>query len=153
MPPKPGNDGQTTHGICDPCAEALLAEAGVPLEDYLDSLDVPVLVVDSDVAAAYANREARQLTRRSLAELVGMRAGDVFDCSHRSLPGGCGRTIHCSGCALRQCFQSSHATGYPHFMVPATLSLYDPDHPSAVTLTITTVKRGDAVLLLLNRVE
>lgn len=146
-------DDVLSHGICEGCRENLLFQSGVSLKHYLDSLPLPVLVVDDDVRVLEANAKARDALGKDYKEITAHRGGTVFECAHARLPGGCGRTIHCSGCALRRAVTRTFQTGEPQSMVQATLSRADPDEPSAVSMLITTVKAGDAVFLRIDRIK
>lgn len=142
-----------THGMCGACAEVLFSEMPVSLEHYLEGLPQPVLVVDSDVTASLANPEAQKLIGKPLEAVAQKKGGELFNCVHAKHPAGCGRTIHCAACTIRQCVETTHATGEPQIMVPATLKQTDADANSAVALTITTVKRGELVVMLINALE
>lgn len=142
-----------THGICTTCAGILMPDIPISLQNYLDELSVPVLVVDSDGFGSIANKEAQKLIGKPLEKFTQRRGGDLFNCVHAQSPDGCGRTIHCSACIVRQSVTLTYQTGEPQVMIPATLKQGDPDSPAAVSLTITTVKRGDLVLLMIHKVE
>jgi hypothetical protein len=43
-------------------------------------------------------------------------------------------------------------TGEPQVQVPAILKRSDPDDPSSVTLTVTTIKRGDLVIVKIDKI-
>ena len=152
MPSREEDLGLVTHGICETCANALLSDSPVSLHSYLDSLSVPVLLVDSDVTSSFANREALKIIGKPLNWITGRKGGDVFVCAHAQSPEGCGKTIHCSGCAIRNSVMLTHETGEPQVMVPATLERGDLHGPASIALVITTVKQGDLVLLVINRV-
>jgi len=153
LPPVQGDSELISHGICETCAENFVANAPVPLERYLDTLPEPVLVVDNDVTASFLNRAAQAMTGKGPESSLHHRGGEVFECLYARHHEGCGRTIHCSGCAIRHAVMITHQTGEPNVAIPATLKKGDPDDPTAATLTITTVKRGNMVLLRLDKVE
>jgi len=143
---------EISHGICAPCVENLSFEEGVTVQRFIDSLPVPVLVVDADCRTEGMNRSAcEELALRSESvqhELL----GDVFTCVNSRMPGGCGRTIHCSGCAIRRAVTHTFATGDPQ-VFPATLAVGDPDQPAQIDLVITTIKTEGMVLLRLERLR
>lgn len=140
-----------SHGICPACVSNLTFQQGVSLHQFLDDFELPVLVVDGDVQVTDANAAACRVLGKEADELRGHRGGEVFECAHARLPGGCGRTLHCSGCAIRRSVTTTYRTGEPQSMVPASLSRGDPDDPSSIALSITTVKVGDLVLLRVER--
>ncbi len=141
----------TSHGLCEPCAFRLSAQLGVPLQQYLDSLGVPVTVVGADAAVLMASASADKVLARG-RPLPGLRMGDVFECANAQLPGGCGRTIHCSGCTLRRTVTDTFATGRSHLRVPASLRRGRNGEGDAVDLRITTEKAGGVVLLRVDHV-
>lgn len=151
--PAGGASGPVSHGMCHACATRFLRDCPVPLEQFLDDLPVPVLVVDSDVTAAYSNQEARKLAALPAEAIPGRKGGEVFNCVNAQTHEGCGHTIHCSGCVIRGSVLKTYASGQPQVLVPAVLKTGDPDHPASVALTITTMKRGESVVLMVNRAE
>lgn len=136
-----------THGICDGCRESLLSDLGTPLQQFIDSLPVPVLVAEEDVVVQAANTSARGLLGKTPEAIRGRLGGDVFDCAHAQLPEGCGRTIHCSGCTIRNTVTDTFSTGTPHVRVPATLKRGTVDDPENVQLYITTERVQGRVIL------
>ncbi len=142
---------EISHGICVPCAENLRFGKGVSLQRFIDSFPVPVLVVDADCRTEGMNKSALQLARRS-ASVQHELLGPVFTCVNSRMPGGCGRTIHCSGCAIRMAVTHTFATGELQ-LSPATLVVGDSDQPAEVCLIITTIKTDGMVLLRLQRLN
>lgn len=147
----PEDDGRITHGICDGCAGELQRARGLPLEEFVERLGAPVLLVDADHTVGLANGAAREVYGSAGAPLVGRRAGDVFECENARLPGGCGRTIHCSGCAIRRSIAHTQATGEPLQRVPATLRTDASQGPGDVELLISTARVGRRILLKVER--
>ena len=138
----------TSHGMCAACSEALASQDhGVPLKRHIDSIPVPILLVDSDNAVVMMNARASEMPSEKLDAAAKPFLGRVFDCVHSHLPEGCGRAIHCSGCQIRRSVAATLKTGQPQVLVPATLSIESPDRPSEAVFTITTVKRDGVVLL------
>lgn len=142
-----------SHGLCTACASNLYFQTGAPLLEFLNSLPVPILAVDDDGVTVAANAKACEVLGRSPASLRGQLGGEVFECVHARLPGGCGRTIHCSGCAIRRSVAETFATGVAQRMVPATLSVLEADSPREVALTLTTMRSGRVVVLRVDRME
>jgi len=109
-------------------------------------------LVNGNVEVSFLNRKAQELVGKDVEHAQGKLGGDVFECVNARLPGGCGGTIHCSGCAIRNSVSATYETGESRIRVPAPLRKGDPDHPTTVDLIITTMKRNDAVLLRLDEV-
>jgi len=143
-----------SHGICSDCSSMLRPQFGMSIDRYIDTLPVPVLateVYNGRIIVKAANEPACKAVGKELREVVQHLAGNVFECDHARLPEGCGRTMHCSGCAIRRSVMTTFETGEPQGMVPATLSRFAPDAPTVVAMTITTVKIGDLVVLRVDR--
>ncbi len=145
-------DGQTSHGICQACSDGFLSYDGVSLQTYIDSIPIPILVVDNNTGVVGTNAKACEELSRKPERLLDQLIGPVFDCTHSRLPQGCGRAIHCSGCVIRNCILTTFNTGEPQISVPATLTSENPDRLSEVVLTITTVKTAGLVVLRLEQI-
>jgi len=136
-----------THGLCEACAQHIFAQMGISMREYLDGFDEPVVVVDADGLVQTANAAARRLLGKSLPDIEGCKGGDVFECRYASLPEGCGRTIHCSGCTIRRTVMDTFESGGFHLRVPAYLNPKSPDDSHGFRYLISTKKMGHFVLL------
>jgi PAS domain-containing protein len=106
------DDPAITQGICEQCSGGFVAPASaVTLGEFLDQLGVPVLLMDDDVRVAGYNRAARELLGCRSQTLDGRLAGEVIECKNAGLPGGCGQTENCKGCAIRHAIATTHQTG------------------------------------------
>jgi hypothetical protein len=143
-------DTEISHGICSNCQDNVIFQEGVSLQRYIDSLAIPIFVVDSNIRVKAVNRRACQVLGKEPTEVVQHLGGNVFECEHARLPGGCGGTIHCSGCTIRKTVTKCFATGKPQSMIPAYLN---PDLPTSKTLSITTMKVSDFVMLRVDHLE
>jgi len=142
-----------SHGICGACSSNIEFQEGVKLRKYLDSLELPVLAVDSDVVVKIANGKALALLGKNAEAVGGKRGGNVFECEHARLPGGCGRKLHCSGCAIRRTVTETWQTGKPAVSVPAILNHAATAGKEAISLRISTEKIGEMVFLRIDRME
>ena len=105
-------DAPVSHGICEQCSiEAEFHREH--LDDLLNGLRGPVLAVDSEGTVLAINDMAAALLGSDAASMEGRLPGDVISCVYSELPGGCGRTTHCTGCAIRQAFEHTATTGEP----------------------------------------
>ena len=143
-------DTDLSHGICSNCRDNVIFQEGVPLLRYIDSLSIPIFVVDRNVMVTAVNRRACKVLGKDPSAIVQHLGGNVFECEHARLPEGCGGTIHCSGCTIRKTVTQCFKTGEPQSMVRAYLN---PDSPSSRTLTITTMKVADLVMLRVDHLE
>jgi PAS domain-containing protein len=136
-----------THGICDTCAANVMAQLSRPLQEFLDNLDVPILLIESGPLICTANRRARKLLDKQLSEIKGRRGGEVIECAHARLPGGCGNTVHCKSCTIRITVLETFATGKSSVRVPAYPDIQTLSGVKTMRFLITTEKVGDFVLL------
>lgn len=141
---EPG-EGAVSHGICASCRNNIDCQEGVALQSYLDSIPLPILVLDSEFQIAALNRKACEITGSDPKDSATRLPGDVFECEQARLPEGCGRAVCCSGCTIRRAVLKTFETGEPEIRIPATLTLGSDQ--SSVALSITTVKVDDVVML------
>ena len=142
-----------THGICENCSTNLLFQMGVELGEFLDSLKLPVVVVNGTGTIMTANHHARAMLRKGLSEIAGYKGGEVFECAYARLPEGCGKTMHCSGCTIRRTVMATFGTGRSCLKVPATLNRKNPEDPEKIKMLISTEKLDDLVLLRIDKIE
>ena len=117
-----GGACDVSHGMCQACADLYgRLWNGMPLSEYLDTLDAPVIVVNGDGCVLGANQKLAHLLGRERAELRGLLGGEAFACVHSLLPEGCGKTVHCRECTIRRTVQKVAKTGKPVSKVPAWL--------------------------------
>lgn len=141
----PGPD-PVSHGICPECAAGFEAEEGQALPDFLAHIGVPILLMDGDAEVLEINPSGQ--VRFRVSDLrPGIRMGEVFTCANASAPGGCGGTIHCSGCAIRMVVEETHRTGEPAVRVPATLRVTAPGAEPRAEFFLSSVRLGDRILL------
>jgi PAS domain-containing protein len=139
------------HGICAQCASILLSDNGYYLTAFLDGVDVPVIVIDSDARVLTANKQAREALHKDQKSIQGFRRGEVFECANAKLPGGCGNTVHCSGCTVHRTVMDTAETGRSHLRTPAYLHHGTPENFRRVDYFISTEKVGGAVLLRIDK--
>jgi hypothetical protein len=148
-----GCENVITHGICENCSTNLLFQMGVELRVFLDSLKLPVVVVNRRGTVVTANHQATTLLRKGLPEIEGYKGGEVFECAYARLPEGCGKTMHCSGCTIRKTVMETFGTGTSFLRVPATLNRNTLEEPEKIKLLISTERHADLVLLRIDEVE
>jgi len=146
------SDAAITHGICAECVTTYFGPQQAGLLDYIDGLNAPVVVVDASGRVSGANRQARALLQKELSEIEGFKGGDVFECSFAQLPGGCGNTIHCDACTIRNTVMDTFLSGKSHLKTPAYLLRGAPDNNQEIQFLISTEKVNDVVLLRIDKV-
>jgi len=155
LPQKTDNEEDVvSHGLCDPCAkEFMIEELGEPLNEYLDRLDIPVIVVGPEFVVSTANKRACALIGKSLLDIQEEQPGDVIECAHAEKPGGCGEQFHCKACTIRRTVQATFESGESFERVQAypDSGLFDGD--KRLTIEISTQKVGDLVFLRIDNLE
>lgn len=152
VPDKSHLEHAVTYGICSQCLNILFEPHQFNLTEFLDHLDATVIAVTPNASVICANKRARDMLHKEENEIEGCLGGDVFECAYAKLPGGCGKTIHCDGCTIRNTVIDTFTSGHCHFKTPAYLIQGTPDSTHKVDLLISTEKIMDVVLLEIDRV-
>ena len=136
--------------VCDECARRLLAECGVELGRYLEGLGSPVMLADADGVIVAASPLALERLGMEAEDVEGRLCGDVFRCVNASLPGGCGKTVHCRKCGLRKCIVATTGSKEPMSRVPVRLKTGDPGDPTWLGIVVATEYFSGVVMLRLD---
>jgi PAS domain-containing protein len=142
-----------THGICISCRDRLLSEGGQTLRDFLEKLNVPILLMDQQGCVLSINGPAQLLLGKKLHDIENRLAGEVIECVHSREPGGCGGTIHCKSCTIRKTVADTYASGNSHVGVPAYQDIGTLSESRQVRFLITTEKIGSRVMLRIDDVQ
>ncbi len=142
-----------SHGICRECLGGLMEGEGEPLSEYLDSLEIPIFVVDADGCVLLANTLAGKLVSKKESEIEGRLGGEVFECTYAKQPGGCGKTLHCRTCVIRNTVTHTRETGESCIRVPATQDLDSMAGIQRIRFLISTERVGDTVFLRIDEVQ
>ena len=142
-----------SHGVCPDCLPKFLAGSGQPLAEFLDTLPGPIFVIDRDVRIIATNTEGQKCVPKGAGAIHNHLAGEVFECSNSTLPGGCGQSIHCKSCTIRNAVMKTFETGNSCIGIPAYLDLGDISHTKSVRYLITTEKVNDVVLLRIDDIQ
>lgn len=145
----PIENAPISHGLCPECAFHVRSSMGMQVQEFLDGLGAPVVLVDEDAKVVCANAQARDMLGKDASRIDGFKGGEVFECEYAYLPEGCGNTVHCSGCTVRLTVMDTLNTGRSHDRVPAFLNQRN---VGKISLLISTEKVEDAVLLRIDDV-
>ncbi len=139
-----------THSICPECFDYYKDQVdGLPYDVYLDKFDVPVLIVDKDARVLTLNKQAADMTGKSQSELVGLLAGEAMECVYARMSGGCGKTVHCLECSIRNALEAAMENGEPQKRVPAFCTQGE----SEIKMLISTEKIGGLVRIVIENVS
>ena len=142
-----------SHGVCLDCLPKFVAGTGTPYTEYLDRLQVPLFVVSSDSRVIYANTRGRALGAEDLSELQNHPpAGEVFECFYAKSSEGCGETVHCKSCTIRNTVLATATTGVTHTRVPAYMDLGSEVGEKSIRFFVSTQQVGEFVLLRVDSV-
>jgi hypothetical protein len=134
-------------GTCKSCLGALLSNGNEELASYLESLEVPAAVLETDHTVRFATRRFLELEVGGGAS--GRRAGEVLGCMYTTILGDCGETVPCMLCSLRRAIEQTRQTGrglrgvmmsYPHLA------------EARKQFSVDTEPAGDAVLIVVQHV-
>ena len=118
------------------------------LFDIVSSRPMPTLLMQAEPRVVVtANKSARQLFNKSLAEIEGKRGGQVFDCIHSFTEKGCGLDENCEDCKIKGAVLDTFATGTPHDNVRTVLDIKKEDQTIPYAMIVQTESVGDFVLI------
>lgn len=146
------SDCPITHGICGDCTRKMLSYEAESLREYLNQFSKPVFLVDKEGRVVTGNNDALSFLNKKHEEIEGKLGGDVFGCKFADLPGGCGNTIHCKTCTIRNAVRDTLESGKVNYKVPAYPDLHQMTGEKDVRFLITTELVEDGVLLRIDDV-
>ena len=143
---KPFNDNSVSHSMCQECYDYYKGQInGLSLDKYLDKFEAPVLIVDEDGRIVAANKMVETMTSRSHRDVFGLLGGEVMECVYARLPEGCGQTVHCVACTIRNTVMAAMESGEPQKHIPVKLQ----QAQSEIKMVITTEKIGSLVRIVI----
>lgn len=116
------------------------------LQSFIESIPVPIVILNSSLLPMCSNKAGMESFHLLDVELASSTLGEVVECENSRLPGGCGKTVHCSGCVLRRTVTDTYNTGRQSSMVPAKLTTERGD----VSYMVSAMKVGDCVVVKLD---
>ncbi|MGF1581685.1 MAG: PAS domain-containing protein [Gemmataceae bacterium] len=145
-------DTPISHGICPACMVRLTNEDHT-FRTFLNSLDLPIFVVDPDGRILIATEKASALVGTPPEKVEGNLGGDALECAYSRRPGGCGNTMHCKTCTIRQTVESTFATGTAFSLIPAYLDKQRKAQATKISFLISTELVNDVVLLQIHELN
>ena|SRR3989339_1618123 len=113
MGTKPSRGGVgITSGICKNCQKLFDKDYRKrKWKQFLDSFSIPLLMVDNEGRVQRANNAALDMLGKEVEMVEGELCGPVLDCANAGLRGGCGKTVNCEPCAIRNAILQTFKTG------------------------------------------
>jgi hypothetical protein len=147
---EPINDDSVSHGMCQECYDYYKEQVnGLPLDKFLDRFEVPLLVVDKNVRIVAANKMFEKMTGRSHRDIFGLLGGEVMECAYARLPEGCGETVHCLACSIRNTVMAAMESGEPQMQVPVKLRRESKE----IGMVISAEKIGSFVRIIIEKTD
>ena len=147
---EPINDDSVSHGMCQECYDYYKEQVnGLPLDQFLDRFEVPLLVVDKNVRIVAANKMFEKMTGRSHRDIFGLLGGEVMECVYARLPEGCGRTAHCLACSIRNTVMATMESEEPQMQVPVKLRRESKE----IEMVISAEKIGSFVRIIIEKAD
>lgn len=145
----PMDNDMVTHGMCPACVEHFERQwSGLSLGEFLDDCEQPVIVFSGECRVIAVNQKMADLLGMSERELFGLLGGEAMECEYSRLPGGCGCTVHCETCAIRNSVNHTVETGDALYRVSALLK----NGKGQVDLEISTKRVLGVVQVVIERV-
>ncbi len=146
---------EETHGICQNCSASFISNGrGQDFLDYIDSLPTNILVVDENARAIHANTMNLLALGKDLSEVRDKLGGVIFNCEYSHLPGGCGNTLHCPQCVIRNAVIGTMSDSQPRSDIRADLYQRQPDGNNVwFSVIFSTEKAGSVVLMRINAIS
>ena len=104
--------------------------------------NVPVilLLVDEERRVRKANKAALQFANRLEGEINGLRGGEALGCLYSIAdPKGCGFSLNCKACGVRNTVLDTFKTGKPHYQAEAALPFKIDEKKTVLNLLVNTV--------------
>jgi PAS domain-containing protein len=146
-------DAVITHGICPECLKVLLSDIKLSLREFLDSIELPVLVTDENRAIREVNTAAENALGKSAAVLGGTNVGIAIECLHTGVMGECGADAYCAGCTFRKHIQDTYADGQPRHGEYTQHNVAEASGVTARQFRFSTTKIGELVLLAIEGIN
>jgi len=148
---EPLKDPSLTHGICPDCFDHFSRQLdGYHLSDYLDTFVEPMVILNPDYRVLAYNKSYAASYLEEEGKPAGLRGGEFMDCAHSRLPEGCGNTVHCRTCTIRNTITATLKTGMPHKDVHAYLNTQENGKPVVKQLKISAEMYGLMVRVVID---
>ena len=131
----------------------MVTNLGESFEAFLNTLEIPIFVVDQNVCVLGANSQGMKFISKDKKDIQNNLAGKAFQCKYSNYPGGCGQTIHCKSCTIRKAITKTYQSGQPQINMPAYMDLGDILNHTTIRFLISTYKKEKVVLLRIEAVE
>lgn len=147
------SQGDISHGICSQCAVKISGFEPRKAKEVLDYVQEAVFVMNADGVIKGANQSGLKMLGKNMAKIENALGGDAFECSYSGEAGGCGNTLHCKTCAIKNTVMDTLATGHGYKKVPAFQSIKTDGGIKTLKFYISTEKVGESILLRIDKIS
>ena len=105
------------------------------------------MIVDADCRIVAANKLAADITGKPRHEVTGLLAGEAMECCYSRLPEGCGKTVHCETCTIRNTVNDAFESEMPQSRVPVKVKQEDRE----IYLKFSVVKIGELIRIMIEK--
>ena len=89
--------------MCEDCYDHMMRQLnGMTFDEYLEGFEFPVVLVNNEGRLAAANNRALEMLDKPLERVNGFLGGEALECAYARLKEGCGNTVHCPACTIRE---------------------------------------------------
>jgi hypothetical protein len=149
----PGPKTEVSYGICPDCMGNLLGPSRMILSEFLNSIELPILVTDEHGGIRQANRAAERTLGNGVCQVQGKRFGVVIECTNAEVMGECGMSPYCSGCAFRRSIFDTYRDGKPCYGEYSKHKVVTTTGPTAKQFRYSTTKTGNSVVVAIDGVQ
>lgn len=142
-----------THGICNSCKANMINQMEFDVQKFLDSMDDPIIIVDSDAIVLAGNSKAEQILGKSSAKLIGLSLGETFHCENVFDKTLCGQSENCPTCELRAQIVATHASGSGQRNKPVLIKVKEESSTYSLRVGISSEKMGNSILLRIDEIN
>jgi len=118
------------------------------LSQHLDQYESPVIMVDEEGRIVGINQPMASFLGKMKEQVLGLLGGELMGCQYAHLAEGCGRTIHCGTCSIRQTVNKARTLGTDLSDIPAFLDRED----QRVYFRISAFNQGKFVKVVVEKV-
>jgi len=119
---EPLENSAVSHGICPVCWDYHMPQImELNLSEHLDQYESPIIMVEEEGRVIGLNMAMVLFLGTTREQSLGLLGGELMECRYARLSEGCGNTIHCSTCAIRQTVNNARESKADLLGVPAWL--------------------------------
>jgi hypothetical protein len=129
------NDDQEV--MCPDCKKWHQGATENSIKEFLEKLPVPVVSIAADNTIISANSKASDIFRLEPEKNFEKKTGELFNCKNSHSAGGCGKTVDCMKCMIRNLILTTYLDGIPRENVSVTI---ETDENIKARLTVSAVR-------------